>query len=38
MRSRVAEVAHELVLAPVQQELSEYDRFRGALNTARGHA
>jgi energy-coupling factor transporter ATP-binding protein EcfA2 len=38
MRSRVAEVARELVLAPVQQELSEYDRFRGALKTARGHA
>jgi len=38
MRSRVAEVARELVLAPVQQELSEYDRFRGALKTARSHA
>jgi energy-coupling factor transporter ATP-binding protein EcfA2 len=38
MRSRVAGVAHELVLAPVQQELSEYDRYRGALRTARGHA
>jgi hypothetical protein len=38
MRSRVAEVACELVLAPVQQELSEYDRFRGALKTARGDA
>jgi energy-coupling factor transporter ATP-binding protein EcfA2 len=36
MRSRVAAVARELVLAPVQQELSEYDRFRGALKTARG--
>ena len=38
MRSRVAEVARDLVLAPVQQELSEYDRFRGALRTARGRA
>jgi hypothetical protein len=36
MRSRVADIARELVLAPVQQELSEYDRFRGALKTARG--
>ena len=38
MRARVAEVARELMLAPVQQELSEYDRFRSALKTARGHA
>jgi GTP-binding protein EngB required for normal cell division len=36
MRSRVADVTRELVLAPVQQELSEYDRFRDALKTARG--
>jgi energy-coupling factor transporter ATP-binding protein EcfA2 len=38
MRARVAGVARELVLVPVRQELSEYDRFRGALKTARGHA
>lgn len=38
MRSRAAQVAGELVLAPVQQELSEYDRFRGALKTTRGCA
>ena len=36
--SRVAEVARGLVLVPVQQELSEYDRFRGALKIARGSA
>lgn len=38
MGSRVAEVARGLVLVPVQQELSEYDRFRGALKIARGSA
>jgi GTP-binding protein EngB required for normal cell division len=35
MRSRVAKVARELVLMPVEQELSEYDRFREELKTAR---
>jgi hypothetical protein len=38
MRSRIATVARELVLIPVEQELSEYDRFRAELRTARGHA
>ena len=36
MRSGVAAVARDLVLAPVRQELSEYDRFRDALKAARG--
>jgi hypothetical protein len=36
MRSGVAQVARELVLAPVEHELSEYDRFRDALQAARG--
>ena len=35
MRSRIAKVARELVLMPVEQELSEYDRFREELKTAR---
>jgi GTP-binding protein EngB required for normal cell division len=34
MRSRIAKVARELVLIPVGQELSEYDRFREELKTA----
>lgn len=38
MRSRIARVAREFVLVPVEQELSEYDRFRDELKTARGHA
>jgi hypothetical protein len=38
MRSRVAAVARDLALGPVERELSEYDRFRDELNTARGHA
>jgi GTP-binding protein EngB required for normal cell division len=38
MRSRIAKVAREFVLVPVEQELSEYDRFRDELKTARGHA
>jgi GTP-binding protein EngB required for normal cell division len=38
MRSRIAKVARELVLMPVEQELSEYDRFREELKTARPHA
>jgi GTP-binding protein EngB required for normal cell division len=37
MRSRIDTVARELVLIPVEQELSEYDRFRDELKTARGH-
>jgi GTP-binding protein EngB required for normal cell division len=37
MRSRIATVARELVLMPVEQELSEYDRFREELKTALGH-
>jgi hypothetical protein len=36
MRSRIAMVARETVLLPVRQELSEYDRFRAELKTARG--
>jgi hypothetical protein len=36
MRSRIATVARELVLMPVEQELSEYDRFREELKTALG--
>jgi GTP-binding protein EngB required for normal cell division len=38
MRSRIATVARELVLMPVEQELSEYDRFREELKTVRGHS
>jgi GTP-binding protein EngB required for normal cell division len=38
MRSRIAKVARELVLLPVEQELAEYDRFRQELQNARGHA
>jgi hypothetical protein len=37
MRSRIATVAREFVLMPVEQELSEYDRFRAELKTALGH-
>ena len=37
MRSRIATVARELVLMPVEQELSEYDRYREELKTALGH-
>jgi GTP-binding protein EngB required for normal cell division len=36
MRTRIATVARELVLMPVEQELSEYDRFREELKTALG--
>ncbi|HEY2442840.1 MAG TPA: ABC transporter, partial [Streptosporangiaceae bacterium] len=36
MRSRISMVARETVLLPVRQELSEYDRFRAELKTARG--
>jgi GTP-binding protein EngB required for normal cell division len=38
IRARIGQVARELVLVPVEQELSEYDRFRDELKTARGHA
>ena len=38
IRSGVAVAARDLVLAPVRQELSEYDRFRDALKAARGRA
>jgi hypothetical protein len=38
MQSGVAVVARDLVLAPVHQELSEYGRFRDALQAARGRA
>ena len=37
MRSRIARVARELVLIPVEQELSEYDRYREELKTAHPH-
>jgi GTP-binding protein EngB required for normal cell division len=37
MRSRIAKVARELVLIPVEQELSEYDRYREELKTAHPH-
>lgn len=36
MRAKAAQVARELVAVPVEQELSEYARFREALATARG--
>ena len=36
MRTRIATVAREYVLIPVEQELSEYDRFREELKTVRG--
>jgi hypothetical protein len=36
MRTRIATVAREYVLVPVEQELSEYDRFREELKTVRG--
>jgi GTP-binding protein EngB required for normal cell division len=35
MRSRMQDVAEQLVLMPVTQELSEYARFCGALQSAR---
>jgi len=38
MRSRIATVAREFVLVPVEQELSEYDRYRDELKIARGHS
>jgi GTP-binding protein EngB required for normal cell division len=36
MRDGIAQVAHQLVIAPTEQELSEYGRFRDALAAARG--
>jgi GTP-binding protein EngB required for normal cell division len=38
MRSRITKVARELVLIPVEQELSEYDRYRDELRSAHSHA
>jgi GTP-binding protein EngB required for normal cell division len=38
IRAGVAEVARQMVVAPVEQELSEYQRFREALAAARGTA
>jgi hypothetical protein len=38
MRSRIATVAREFVLMPVEQELTEYDRFRQELKIARARA
>ncbi len=35
MRSQMAAVAEQLVLVPIKQELSEYNRFCAALHTAR---
>jgi GTP-binding protein EngB required for normal cell division len=37
MRSRIAKVAREFVLMPVEQELAEYDRFRDEVKSARSH-
>lgn len=36
MSTRVAEVARLMAVAPVEQELSEYERFRAELAVARG--
>ena len=36
MRAEIGEVAREMVIVPVITELSEYDRFRSELATARG--
>jgi energy-coupling factor transporter ATP-binding protein EcfA2 len=38
MRAGIAEVAQRLVIAPVEQEFSEYARFRDELAVARGLA
>ena len=35
MRSRMKDIAEQLVLVPVKQELSEYGRFCAALETVR---
>jgi len=37
MQSRMAGVAHELVVIPAQQELAELERFRAELRAASGH-
>ena len=36
MRTGIAGVAREMVIMPVEQELSIYDRFRAELAIARG--
>ena len=36
MRARIGTVAAEMVLAPADQELTEYQRFRGELRVAAG--
>jgi hypothetical protein len=36
MRAKIEVVAREMVLTPVEQELAEYERFRGELRTAAG--
>ena len=36
MRARIGAVAREMVLAPAEQELAEYQRFRGELRVAAG--
>jgi hypothetical protein len=38
MREEISRVARELVVAPAEQELSEYSRFREELKAARGVA
>ena len=36
MRARIGNVAHEMVIVPVEQELAEYGRFRDELRVAAG--
>src|ERR1700691_1183540 len=36
MRARIGAVAREMVLAPAEQELAEYQRFRGEVRVAAG--
>jgi GTP-binding protein EngB required for normal cell division len=36
MRARIGKVAHVMVIAPVQEELAEYGRFRDELRVAAG--
>jgi hypothetical protein len=36
MQNRMAGVAQELVVAPAQQELAEFERFRAELRAASG--
>jgi GTP-binding protein EngB required for normal cell division len=38
MREEITQVAHQLVVAPAEQELSEFARFREELKVARGLA